>query len=129
MMNVFDQTDLVNTVKAIVLDGGVTGTVYSGRPKAKPQGNDFAVVSLTTGIGDLAAYGDTELSVDLFANDAANASNTAKLSKMYRRLLEVMPAEVGRYMISTTPTVLPDVPDDYGYTARIVNFSIIIKHE
>lgn len=129
MMNVFDSTDLENAIKRIVVSGGVTSTVFSNRPKGKEQGADFAVVSVTAGIDDLAAYGDTEIAVDLFARDVNNVKNGAKLSKMYRALLAAMPAEIGRYMISTTPTVLSDVPDDYGYTARIVNFPIIIKHE
>ena len=128
-MNVFDATDLESAIKKVVIDGGVTSTVFANRPKAKEQGADFAVVSVVAGIDDLAAYGDTEVSVDLFARDVNNVKNTKKLSKMYRALMEAMPAEVGRYMISTTPLVMPDVEDDYGYTARIVNFPIIIKHE
>jgi len=128
-MNVFDTTALEDTIKQIVKNGGVTATVFSNRPKAKDQGADFAVVNLTSRTDDLACYGDTEIAVDLFAKDVNNCKNSKKLSKMYQRLMEVMPAEVGRYMISTTPMVLPDVSDDYGYTARIVNFNVIIKHE
>lgn len=128
-MNVFDITDLENAIKGIVLEGGVTDTVFSNRPKAKDQGTDFAVVSVTSGIDDLAAYGDTDISVDLFARDVNNVKNSKKLSKMYEALIAAMPAEIDRYMISTTPLVLPDVPDDYGYTARIVNFSVIIKYD
>lgn len=127
-MNVFDTTDLENAIKSIVV-GNVTQTVFSNRPKAKDQGQDFAVVSLTSRTDDRAAYGDTQIAVDLFAKDVNNVKNSVKLSKMYRALMSVMPAEIGRYMISTTPMVLPDVPDDYGYTARIVNFDVIIKHE
>ena len=127
-MNVFDQTDLVNEVKKIVVDNHITHTVFSARPKAKDQGESFVVVNLASGIDDLAAYGDTDISVDLFVKDVANIPNTAKLSWMYQRLMAVMPAEIGRYMISRTPMVLPDVSDDYGYTARIVNFQVIIKH-
>ena len=128
-MNVFDTTDLENAIKRIVVNGGVTSTVFSNRPKAKDQGSDFAVVSLTSRTDDKACYGDTEIAIDLFAKDVNNVKNSVKLSKMYRALLAAMPAEIGRYLISTTPLVLPDVPDDYGYTARIVNFDVIIKHE
>lgn len=127
-MNIFDTTDLQNTIKRIVKNR-VSNTVFSARPKAKDQGNDFVVVSLTSRIDDMAAYGDTELSVDLFAKDVNNVPNGTMLSKMYRALMAAMPAEVGRYMISRTPMVLPDVPDDYGYTSRIVNFQVIIKYD
>lgn len=127
-MNVFDATALETLVKQLVLSGGVTDTVYSQRPKAKEQGSDFAVVSLTSRVDDMACYGDTELSIDLFAKDVKNVKNAAKLSKMYTALMSAIPAESGRYMFSRTPMTLPDVPDDFGYTARIVTFQVIIKH-
>ena len=129
MINDFDITDLETAVKEAVLSGGVTDTVFSVRPKAKEQGSDFAVVSVSASVDDLVAYGETEIAVDLFSRDVRNVKNTKRLSAMYKALIAAMPAEVGRYMISTTPMVLSDVPDDYGYTARIVNFPVIIKHE
>lgn len=128
-MNVFDATALETLVKELLIAGNVTTTVFSNRPKAKEQYGDFAVVSLASGVDDLAAYGDTELSIDLFARDVNNVKNSTKLSKMYKALMSAIPAESGRYMFSRTPMTLPDVPDDFGYTARIVTFQVIIKHE
>ena len=127
-MNVFDATALETLVKELLIAGNVTTMVFSNRPKAKEQGGDFAVVSLASGVDDLAAYGNTELSIDLFARDVNNVKNSTKLSKMYNALMSAIPAESGRYMFSRTPMTLPDVSDDFGYTARIVTFQVIIKH-
>lgn len=126
-MNNFDITDIENTFKSIVRNGNVSANVYTDRPKAKTQHEDFAVVMVTGKVEDRRSLGECEVGVHLFARDVSTEKNGAKLKVMYERLIEAMPAETEEYLIDTCPFVLPDVPDDYGFHARIITFNVTIK--
>lgn len=126
-MNDFDITDIENTFKTIVKNLNVTTTVYTERPKAKLQSEDFAVVMVTGKVDDRRSLGECEVGVHLFARDVSAEKNGAKLKVMYEKLVTGMPSESGRYLIDTCPFVLPDVGDDYGFHARIITFNVTIK--
>lgn len=129
-MNNFDITDIENTLKGIVREAGVSQTVYSNRPKATPTTkDDFVVVSVTGRVDDRSAYGECRVLIYLFARDAQAFKNGLKLSNMYSAFIAGLPGFSGKYEFDLRPSVLGDIPDDYGYHARVIELFVNIKSE
>jgi len=127
-MTNYDITAIEDAFKAIVKAAGVTTTVYSNRPKSAVKAKDFAVVSVLSKVNDRACFAESYLEISLFAQDNANEKNGKKLSYMYGLLIGAMPGIVaGRYIVDPNPVILPDVSDDYGFHARIIQFNLIIS--
>jgi hypothetical protein len=127
-MNNFDITDIEDTLKGIIREAGVSQTVYSNRPKATPSPkDDFVVVSVSGRVEDVSAYGECRVLIYLFARDAQGFKNREKLSKMQKAFKDGLPGFEGKYEYNQTPAVLGDVPDDYGYHARVIELFVTIK--
>lgn len=126
MINNFDITAIEDEVRAIVRNLKVSDKVYANRPKATESSSDFVVVKVSD-IADLAAYGECVVSIDLFAKDASGFKNGKKLSLMYQKLVNGLPASVGKLIFDTEPNVLGDTPDDYGFHARLIRIKTIVK--
>lgn len=127
-MNVFDTTELEETVKDIVRDLGISKSVYNDRPKSVPDATlDFVVVKVSGRVVDQATYAECVVTIDLFAKDANHIKNGKKLSVMYKKLMEGMPPSSGIYEFTTEPVLLGDAADDYGFHARMINWKTIIK--
>jgi len=126
-MNSFNPSDIESAFIAKIATMGISASVYPNRPKSAIIAEDFVVVSLASSIKDLASYGECSLEVSLFAKDVNNVKNVKKLKFMYDTLVGRMPVFLGKYIIETTPQILADVPDDYGFHARILNFHLTLK--
>lgn len=127
-MNVFDTSALEETLKKIIREIGVGGAVYNNRPKSTPESvTDFVVVSASGNISDMGCYASCRVYIMLYAKDLEHVKNSKRLSVMYQKLVSKFPASYGDYEFETTPTIVSDAPDDYGYHARVLQFKTIIK--
>ena len=127
-MNDFDITDIETTLKGILREAGVSQNVYSNRPKASPSPiDDFAVVSVVGKVDDVSSFGQCRVLIYLFARDAQAFKNGPKLSKMYKSFKAGIPGFMGRYEFERRISVLGDIPDDYGYHARVIELFVTIK--
>ena len=127
MINDFDITAIEDEVIKIVRNLGVSSKVYPNRPKEAEPANDFVVVSTMNGVTDLSAYGVCVIRIDLFAKDLDYVKNRKKLSAMYQKLRKGFPAASGRLLFDTDWNTLGDVPDDFGFHARLIRISTTIK--
>ena len=127
MINNFDITAIEDEVIEIVRNLGVSKKVYPNRPKAAEPATDFVVVSTANGVNDLSAYGECVIRIDLFAKDIDSVKNRKKLSVMYEKLVKKFPASSGRLLFSTEWNTLGDVPDDFGFHARLIRIQTTIK--
>jgi len=128
MMNVFDITELEDTIVRIVRDDlKVSGSVYSSRPKSAPQKPDYVVARVSGGVEDMGTYGECRVVFELFAKNANNSKNGRRLSVMYRALVEGLPSYTGRYEFDNHPNVIGDTEDDFGFNCRIVSIKTTIK--
>lgn len=128
MMNDFDITDIEKAVADAVRDLGVSEHVWNNRPKAVDDGiDDFAVVKVTGGVSDKSAFGQCRVAVHLFVRDVLEMKNSRRLSVMQKKFTEGMPLRFGRFIAENTPRYVGDTADDFGFHARIISFSIIIK--
>lgn len=129
MINDFDITDVENAVTDAVRELGVSEHVWNNRPKATDDTIDsFAVVKVTGGVTDKAAYGQCRVAVHLFARDIKEMKNSKRLSVMQKKLygLPLWPNH-GKYLIDGHPRYVGDTPDDFGFHARIITFRLFIK--
>jgi len=135
MMNDFDITDIEKLVADAVRGLGVSAHVWNNRPKATDDSiDDFVVVKVTGGITDKAALGKTRIAIHLFARDVAEMKNAKRLSVM-QKALESLPTQIEPPTGSTAkgifidgkPRIVGDTPDDFGFHARIISTSILIK--
>lgn len=129
MINDFDISDIEKAVADAVRRLGVSTHVWNNRPKATDDTiSDFAVVKVTGGISDKAAFGQTRIAVSLFARDVKEMKNSKKLSVMQKALLglPLWPNE-GKFLIDGHPRIIGDTPDDFGFHARIISFRLYIK--
>lgn len=136
-MNFFDTGALESAMRRILLDGGVAEVVYANRPKSVPERADrFAVVSVSGNLDDMACYGDCVVRITLYARDAAGLKDSRALSEMQKALCGCLPPSydfeedgktAGSYLFDTTPAVVGDSADDYGFHSRTLILRTIIK--
>lgn len=126
MTNDFDITTIEDAVIEIIRNLGVSKKVYPNRPKATDSATDFVVVGVD-GVDDRAAYGETTVSIDLFAKDIDYVKNRKKLSVMYQKLRKGFPASSGRMLFDPEWNILGDTPDDFGFHARMIRIQTTIK--
>ncbi len=136
MINDFDITDVEKAVADAVRAIGVSSNVWNNRPKATDDSiNDFAVVKVTGGISDKAAFGQTRIAIQLFARDVKEMKNSKRLSVMQKSLeslplwIEDTQSENAAHgiLIDGHPRIVGDTPDDFGFHARIISFRLYIK--
>lgn len=127
MINDFDITDVEKAVADAVRTLGVSTNVWNNRPKATSDTiGDFVVVRVTGGLNDKAAYGQCRVSIHLFARDVKEMKNGKKLSVMQKKLYTI-PLSIGKYLLNGKPRYVGDTADDFGFHARIISVSVIIK--
>ena len=126
-MNNFNISTLEEALVKMVKSWSIADAVYTARPKAAPKCDSFVIVSVVNGVTDRKAIGSTYVAIDLFAKDIANFKNGKKLGWMYDRFVELFPASFEGYIFETTPNVLGDVADDYGFHARMIHVKTILK--
>lgn len=125
--NNFDITDVEKLFSDEVRKLGVSENVWNNRPKATDDKiSNFAVVKVSGGISDKAAYGDCRVVVYLFARDVKEMKNSKKLSVMQKKLSN-LPLWIEPLLINGKPRVIGDTADDFGFHCRIVNFKVFIK--
>lgn len=125
----YDITTIEDNVRAIVRALGVSDNVFCNRPKALPESvMDFVVVKLSGTVFDVATFARCTVRIDLFAKDVNNIKNGKKLSVMYEKLVAGMPAMSEKILFTTSPNIIADTPDDFGFHARMIQFNnTIIK--
>lgn len=126
-MNDFDITDIETVFADAVRELGVSEHVWTNRPKATDDSiSDFAVVKVSGGISDRAAFGSCRVLVYLYARNVLEVKNSKKLSVMYKKLLD-LPLWLDPLLLDGHPRIVGDTPDDFGFHVRIVNFNVTIK--
>lgn len=119
----YDITTIEETVRGIVRSLGVTENVFCNRPKALPESiSDFAVVKLSGTLRDLHTFAKCTVRIDLFAKDVNNIKNGRKLSVMYQKLVDGIPSMADKILLTTSPNIISDTPDDFGFHARMLQF-------
>lgn len=135
-MNNFNISTLEQSVADIVKGLGVSKVIYFDRPKAVTHSEDFVVVKVVGNVGDLAAFGECRVYLQLYAKDHENLKNNVKLKVMEDKVKNGFPASYDRYdgdvlvasyLFDDTPNVVGDKADDYGYHMRLINISTTIK--
>lgn len=139
MMKNFDITRLERAIADAVKTAGVSANVYNNRPKAMTKVDDFVVVKISGPVEDTNCYARVQVGIDLFAKNLNNFKNDKKLQYMYDTLVAGLPSTLSvtetsagsstlfEYLIDTNPTLMGDTEDDYQFTARLIDFKIIIK--
>lgn len=125
----YDITTIEEEIRAIVRSLDVSDNVFPNRPKALPESiADFVVVKLSGTLFDLATFAKCTVRIDLFAKDVNNIKNGKKLSVMYQKLVAGIPSASGNILLTTSPNIIGDTPDDFGFHARMLQFNnTIIK--
>lgn len=128
-MNVFDPTEIEETVGALLRDAGVSQNVFYNRPKSSTADlASFVVCRVSGGIRDRFTFGQCVLSISLFARNVENKKNSKKLSIMQDKCLAAVPRIIDDKIITDgTPTVVGDMDDRNGYHARLINYKVTIK--
>lgn len=126
-MKNFDISELETLMISTLKTGNVSANVYPNRPKSTDKHQDFVTVRVSGNTEDMDAFAEGRLFVTLYSRDTESIKNGVKLGVMYGKLANCMPAQLGRYLIDTNPTIVGDRADDYGFHARVVNFKFTIK--
>ncbi len=125
----YDITTIEEAIRSIVRSLGVSENVFCNRPKALPESvSDFVVVKVSGTVADLATYARCTIRIDLFTKDVNTIKNGKKLSVMYQKLVEGVPSLADKIFLTTSPNIIGDTPDDFGFHARMLQFNnTIIK--
>lgn len=125
----YDQSAIEDILKGMVQKAGISENIFKGsRPKTiEKTMNDFVVVKLTGSVSDMAAYGRTTCSIDLYVRNIAEEKNGNRLSVMFRKVDSLLPRQEGTLLLNE-PRTIADVPDGYGFTVRMINISTIIEN-
>ena len=136
--NGFYVTLVEQVFKQMLIKSGASSNVYTNRPKSLSESvNDFVVVSMQGSLEDMSAYGECTVNVSLFARDAAGFKNGNKLNAMQYKATGQIPISVTvlnkaglpvhEYIITQTPDIVGDAPDDYGFHCRMILFQTTLK--
>lgn len=125
----YDITTIEETIRSIVRSLGVSENVFCNRPKALPDSlSDFVVVKVSGTLADRATFARCTIRIDLFARDVNSVKNGKKLSVMYEKLVAGVPSLADKIFLTTSPNIIGDTPDDFGFHARMLQFNnTIIK--
>lgn len=125
----YDITAIEETVRSLVRSLDVSENVFCNRPKALPESvSDFVVVRVSGTVADLATFARCTIRIDLFTKDVNNIKNGKKLSVMYQKLVAGVPSLANKIFLTTSPNIIGDTPDDFGFHARMLQFNnTIIK--
>lgn len=125
----YDITTIEENVRAIVRSLDVSENVFCNRPKALAESvSDFVVVKVSGTLFDVATYATCTIRIDLFAKDVNTIKNGKKLSVMYQKLVDGIPSASDKILLTTSPNIIGDTMDDYGFHARMLQFNrTIIK--
>ncbi len=126
-MNVFDITEIEDSVVGVLTGLKLGFKIYRNRPKSGPQAEGFIVAKVSGGVEDYGTYGECTVLVYLFARNAGNMKNGRLLSSMYRKVMEGLPAVTGRLLFDNMPNVIGDTEDDFGFTCRIISVKTTVK--
>ncbi len=127
-----DQSVIENALKNIVKRIGISDTIYEGaRPKSvNKKVSDFIVVKIVGNIEDLYTYGETSISIDIFAKELDGGfKNSKKLSLMYQKLITGIKPVEEDIIIITSLRQIADSTDGAGYFVRMTQGKIIIKRK
>lgn len=120
----YDITTIEETVRSLVRSLDVSENVFCNRPKALPESvSDFVVVRVSGTVADLATFARCTIRIDLFAKDVNSIKNGRKLSVMYQKLVEGVPSIADKIFLTTSPNIIGDTPDDFGFHARMLQFN------
>ena len=125
----YDITAIEENIRSIVRSLGVSDNVFCNRPKAIPDSvADFVVVKVSGTVYDVATFAKCTIRIDLFAKDVNNIKNGKKLSVMFQKLVNGFPCASDKILMTTSPNIAGDTPDDFGFHARMIQFNnTIIK--
>ena len=126
----YDITAIESALRDLIIHADVSRNVYDDRPTSingKSSMQDFVVVRVMGTVEDLNTYATATCTIHLFAKDVSGQKNSKKLSAMYHKLVEGLPAAQGRLMFNGLPSIVADAKDGYGYHVRIINLRTIIK--
>lgn len=88
----------------------------------------FIVVSVPSGVIDLAAYGSTTARIEMFVSNNADGTKKSKVfSTMHQKLAQSFPIRHDKYLFDTHPTILSLGNDGNGYHIQALNIHILIK--
>ena len=125
----YDITAIEENIRSIVRSLGVSDNVFCNRPKAiQDSVADFVVVKVSGTVYDVATFAKCTIRIDLFAKDVNNIKNGKKLSVMFQKLVNGFPCASDKILMTTSPNIVGDTPDDFGFHARMIQFNnTIIK--
>lgn len=107
----------------------LTGNVFSSRPSATGQMNDFIVVRLPQGID---AYADTHntayVQMVCFVRDKQGGrENIQRMEELIEGVTAMHPFNDSLMSCNNAPLVLETKPDGMGFHSTIIQFKVVIK--
>lgn len=126
----YDIQAIENVLSDFVLSTNASKTVFKGqRPSISITGlQDFIVVSVASGITDMATHGRCISRIELFAqNKSDGTKNGAKLSYMFKQLCEAFPIINDTYLFEIHPSIIQLGNDKNGYFVQAININTTIK--
>ena len=125
----FNRLGILKRLRDALIDNGITANVFvSDRPNSvQKQMKDFAVVRTLGSMNDRYAYGESHISIDLFAKDKSEGKeDTFKLQKMMDELMALFPI-VCEEFTSYTPKLLVGGDDGLGFHFLMIRAKIVFK--
>ncbi len=110
---------------------GIT-TIYKGQKPSNIDStiNDYIVASVSSGIRDMAAYGELVCRIEVFVRNMPDGTrNDKRFSKLHSDIRLKLPLTSKNYIYDINPTLIPLGNDEHRYyvEAYIINTTIKYK--
>lgn len=126
----YDINKIELELKAAVKTAGLSTNVYTGdRPSISDTSlNELVVVSVSSTLSNLQAYGRCVCAIDMFAKDlSTGCKNGTKLSIMTQKAISMFPIASTNYIFSCEPNIIPMGTDGFGYHVERLQITCLIK--
>lgn len=126
----YDIQEIENVLADFCKSADLSKNIFKGqRPNnIDTKMSDFSVVSVPSGVTDLAAYGRCVSRIEMFVKNLSDGTkNGVKFSLMYRKLVEAFPIQNDTYLFELHPRIIQLGNDKNGYFVQALNINTIIK--
>lgn len=126
----YDIQEIENVLADFCKSADLSKHIFKGqRPSnSKVPMKSFLVVSVPSGVTDLAAYGRCSSRIEIFVKNLSNGTkNGDEFSLIYKKLVEAFPIQNDTYLFDTHPNIIQLGNDKNGYFVQAININTIIK--
>ena len=127
----YDINKIEVALKNVIVAGNISKKVFTGNRPSMPEDkspDDFVVISVSSTLSDLSAYGRCVCAIDIFCKNLPNGcKNGGNMSIITQKARTIFPIKHDDYLFNSEPNIIPMGSDGFGYHVERIQIQLLIK--